>query len=112
VNEGVTAGKALLDAMREAEAEIHRLYERHAERPYAESIRTALIRHRREEEAHLSFLNESDLWRDYVDDDDEAPEPTSAEAPAEGRQRSRDERTDARSAGNPEDQRKDDRLAD
>jgi len=60
---GHVTGRTVLDAIRVAEAEMHRLYDDHVNRNYMEPARAALARHRREEEAHLAFLNESGLWQ-------------------------------------------------
>ncbi|HWV56229.1 MAG TPA: hypothetical protein VNZ57_02045 [Longimicrobiales bacterium] len=63
VLQGNVNGATVLEAIRTAEADMHRLYDDHVNRNYMEPVRAALARHRREEEAHLAFLNESGLWQ-------------------------------------------------
>jgi hypothetical protein len=63
LREGAVSGEAILAAVRTAEAELHDLYDAHVSRGYTEPVRVALARHRREEAAHLSFINEGELWR-------------------------------------------------
>lgn len=64
---GDVTGTAVLDAVRRAEAELHAAYEKSVERGVAEPIRAALSRHRREEEAHLEWLQEGPLWPEVRD---------------------------------------------
>lgn len=56
---GEVTGAGLLEAVERAEAGLREAYERHVARGYVEPIRAVLSRHRREEEAHGEWLQDS-----------------------------------------------------
>lgn len=68
-------GGTLLEAVRRAEAELHDRYRSHLAESFTEPIRTMLMRHRREEEAHVNWLEESRWWSGPSD----APDAPDAE---------------------------------
>ena len=55
-----------MDALKQAESELRAVYARHVERNFVEPLRAALVRHLREEEAHLAWLDGSRWWQRTV----------------------------------------------
>ncbi len=58
--------EALVEALKRAETELRSVYERHVERSFVEPLRAALLRHLREEEAHMAWLERSRWWQRTV----------------------------------------------
>lgn len=63
LRDGGSAPDAILEALKRAESELRATYERHVERSFVEPLRAALVRHLREEEAHLAWLEQSRWWQ-------------------------------------------------
>lgn len=63
VRRGATSGVEVFSAMLASEDSLLRAYERHVGRGLTEPVRAMLARHRRENEAHLEWLEESHWWR-------------------------------------------------
>jgi hypothetical protein len=66
LREAPSTPETIVDALKQAESELRAVYARHVERNFVEPLRAALVRHLREEEAHLAWLDGSRWWQRTV----------------------------------------------